>query len=337
MQNIAVIGAGSWGTALARLLASSGNSVRIWSYESSVATDISDNHTNSRYLPGVTLPDSIRASTDIAWVMELATTIVLVTPSQTMRDVTSQIAPLLDTQSRLVCCSKGIEISTGNLMSEIMGETIPQHPSNHITYLSGPSFAREVAEEQPTAVVVAGPDPKITQEIQMLFRTSYFMVFAHDDIIGVEVGGAVKNVLALAAGIVEGLGLGHNTRAALITRGLYEMIKIGVALGASPLTFSGLAGIGDLTLTCTGNLSRNLQVGISLGQGIPMANIRQKMNMVAEGIDTSQAIYNLTDKLGLKTPICDAVYQIVHHEKSPLEALEELTSMELGSELRLIK
>jgi len=217
------------------------------------------------------------------------------------------------------------------MMSDVLAEALPQHPTDKTVFLSGPSFAKEVAKEDPTAVVVAGPRAA-AERVQELFRTSFFMPFVHPDIIGVELGGALKNVMAIATGIVDGLGLGHNTRAALITRGLYEMIKLGKVLGAEPLTFAGLAGMGDLILTCTGDLSRNRSVGIELGKGRTIDEILGQMQMVAEGVKTAKAVHELLQKHQITAPICTTVYEILYEGKFPEQAVKELTALELGEE-----
>lgn len=330
--SIAIIGAGSWGTALARLLAGQGRAVTLWAFEAELADRMQATRVNDRYLPGFMLPPSLTCTHDLAHAVRDAMLVVLVTPSHVLRSVATQLAPALAASTIITCCTKGIEIGTGQLMSDVLAESLPQHAATLHTFLSGPSFAKEVAAEQPTAVVVAGTDRTVTQRVQEIFRTPYFLTFTHDDVIGVEVGGAVKNVLAIATGIAEGLGLGHNTRAALITRGLYEMIKLGHVLGANPLTFAGLAGLGDLVLTCTGELSRNRQVGIALGQGTPLEQILRNMTMVAEGVATSKAVYALIQRHSLRAPICSAIYHILHAGMPPRAALTELTSMDLKDE-----
>lgn len=335
-QKIAVIGAGSWGTALAQLLACKGFSVQLWCYEAELAAQIQATRENAPYLPGIALAPQLTVSAALVPVVADAEVVVLVAPSHALRAVAQQLATPLRPQAIVVCCTKGIEIGTGCLMSDILTQTLIAHPPEHRCYLSGPSFAREVAEGQPTAVVIAGPDPAITKQMQELFRTPSFMTFTHSDVIGIEVGGAVKNVLAIATGIADGLGLGHNSRAALITRGLYEIIKLGQALGAQPLTFVGLAGMGDLILTCTGGLSRNRQVGLELGKGRPLAAILADMRMVAEGVRTAQAVHELLLQHQISAPICTAVYEILYEGKTPAAALAELTAMELKEELGTI-
>ncbi len=336
-MSIAVLGAGSWGTALARMLARKGLPVNLWVYEEELAPIINDTHVNSWYLDGYEIPDNLTASNDIATVLKDATMVVSVTPSHAVRPVWGQCAGLIPPNVPIVCCSKGIETGTGKLMSDILPECFPEHPTHLFTYLSGPSFAKEVAEEHPTAVVIAGVNDEVVAQVQHTFRTPFFMTFTNHDVRGVETGGALKNVLAIGTGIVEGLGFGHNTRAALITRGLYEMIKLGRTLGADAITFAGLAGMGDLVLTCTGGLSRNRQVGLALGEGKTLQEILDQMNMVAEGIKTAKAVHELMLKHKINAPICHAVYQIIYENKPPAEAVKELSSMELNEELGAIQ
>lgn len=338
-MHIGVIGAGSWGTALARMLARKGLQVKLWAYEAELTAIMQETANNAWYLDGFELPDTLTPTNNLKEAITDASMLVLVTPSQNMRAVLTQalqegavIPPTLP----LVCCSKGIEIATGKLMSEVLEEVLPTHQKGSFAFLSGPSFAAEVAKEHPTAVVVAGTDEAVTAQVQQVFRTSFFMPFTHHDVIGVELGGALKNVMALATGMVQGLGLGHNTQTALITRGLYEMIKLGTALGAEPMTFSGLAGMGDLVLTCTGGLSRNRRVGIALGEGKSLDEIQSQMRMVAEGVKTAKATYELLQQHNIHAPICQAVYHILYEGKTPQDAVKELTAMELRQELGAI-
>ncbi len=332
MRQVAVVGGGSWGTALARVLAAKGEAVRLWAYEAEVVASITKTHQNQLFLPDILLPEGLQASTHLAEVVPQAEVVVLAAPSHVFRHIATQIRPFLRDETILVSCTKGIEVDTGRLMSQVLEDTVGERMADRAVYLSGPTFAREVALEQPSAVVMASRDQPIAAEIQSLFRTPYFLPFLHHDVIGVEVGGALKNVFAIAAGIVEGMGFGHNTRAALITRGLYEMIKLGKALGAEPLTFTGLSGIGDLVLTCTGALSRNRQVGVAIGQGTPLASITQAMRMVAEGVLTTKAVHRLITEHRVNAPICHAVYDILYAGKSPQMALHELTTLELKEE-----
>ncbi len=332
-MRVAVVGAGSWGTALARMLARKGLDVALWVYEPELVSEIEKTSVNTWYLDGFELPDTLTPSSDLHAVVSGAEVVVLVTPSQNLRAVLSEAASSLPRDAPLVCCSKGIEIESGALMSDVVEQTLPEHPSSLLSFLSGPSFAREVAAEEPTAVVVAGADDDVMTRIQQVFRTPFFMVFTHHDVRGVELGGALKNVMAIATGIVEGMGLGHNSQSAIITRGLYEMIKLGRALGADPLTFAGLAGIGDLVLTCTGGLSRNRQVGIELGRGRSLDEILEEMRMVAEGVRTAEAVHSLALTHDVYMPICTGVYEVLYKGKSTRELIGELTSAEVRQEL----
>lgn len=333
MRRVAVVGAGSWGTALARMLARKGESVALWAYEPDVVAEIQKTKKNQPFLPDFIFPDALTASNHMQVVVQGANVVVLVVPSHVLRRVAAQVNEYLDPDTLIVCCTKGIEIDSGQLMSEVLADTLSACDPARFVYLSGPSFAREVAAEHPTAVVVASRDAAAATQAQSLFRTPFFLPFLHHDVIGVEVGGALKNVMAIAAGIVEGMGLGHNTRAALITRGLYEMIKLGMVLGAEPLTFAGLAGMGDLILTCTGDLSRNRTVGMEIGKGHQLDEIVRNMRMVAEGVSTAKAVHRLITQHHINAPICTAVHEILFDSKSPQTAMQELTSMEITTEL----
>lgn len=312
--HVSILGAGSWGRALALLISDNGHRVRLWS------------RTPPRHpLPVTvcpTIPDAVHG----------ADMVVGVVPSHAMREVMGEVAPFLSPHTIVLSCAKGIEVASGRLMSEVLGELLPQHPASHHCFLSGPSFAEEIVERQPTAVVVAGTDAAVTARVQRLLRNDYFLPYSHDDVPGVEVGGAVKNVLAIASGMVDGLGFGTNTRAALITRGLYEMIKIGQAYRARPLTFSGLAGIGDLILTCTGTLSRNRQVGLQLAKGKKLPEILSEMHMVAEGVKTAEALQRVIRHHTIRAPICTEVYHILYDDKSPRQALSDIMAMAVGEE-----
>lgn len=331
-DQIAVIGAGSWGSALANLLANKGNPVVLWARELEIVEGIRLHRRNPIYLPDLELSSNITPTSDLRVAVESSSYIISVVPSHAMRMVWSGLGRGLSRDSIVVCCTKGIEVGSLKLMSELLSDELPDHPEGNRVVLSGPSFAHEVALNKPTSVVIAGPDPAICVRVQDLFRTESFLTFTHSDIIGVEVGGAVKNVLAIACGIADGLGLGLNARAAIITRGLYEMIKIGRAMGGNPLTFSGLSGIGDLVLTCTGALSRNHSTGVAVarGKGIDQLGLGVQ---IAEGIETSRAIHRLIEREGIKAPICDAVYRILFERLSPDDAVRELCRLDLGYEL----
>ena len=322
-RRAAVIGAGSWGTALAMTLVESGHDVRMWSFEKDVAESINENRENP-YLAGVDLPRSLRAETDIAAVVQDADLVVSVSPSQVVRAVMSQAAPYLRSDAVLVSASKGIELGTLRRMDQVLSEVVTPDIMERFCVLSGPSFAKEVAERAPTAVVVASRHEATANWVQAAFQTPWFRVYTNLDVIGVELGGALKNVVALAAGVTAGLGHGHNTATALMTRGLAEMTRLGVAMGARQATFYGLAGMGDLVLTCTGALSRNRTVGYRLGQGECLVDILADMTAVAEGVKTAGAVYELANRHGVEMPIVEQVFAIVEEGRSPAEAVRAL-------------
>ncbi|MDX9788225.1 MAG: NAD(P)H-dependent glycerol-3-phosphate dehydrogenase [Desulfobacterales bacterium] len=329
---IAVVGAGSWGTALACLLAHKGYDIDLWAFEKEVKAQIETRHENETFLPGIPLPLNLRPSNDLSAVIADKDLILLVVPSHLMRAVGKRMAGLLPSGVVLVSAAKGIENDTYLSMSGVLREVLPEVPDDSVAILSGPSFAREVGRKVPTAVTVASKNPATAQLVQNVFSSPHFRVYTHLDVIGVELGGAAKNVIAIASGIVDGLGLGLDTRAALITRGLAEMRRLGVRLGADPRTFSGLSGVGDLILTCTGNLSRNYTVGIKLGSGMTLKAILSEMKMVAEGVKTAKSIFNLSRKIGVEMPICEEVYRILYEEVSPVEAVKRLMTRSLKDE-----
>ena len=336
-EKISVIGAGSWGTAISKLLAEKGFDVLIWAFEARVAEGINKSHLNPLYLSDVNLPKSLGATNDIKKAIKGRNVIISAVPSHALRGIWSGVGDCLESDALLVSCTKGIEAESLKLMSQILSDCLPKHPTENRAVLSGPSFAREVAAGLPTSVVIAGKDISVCRRFQEIFRTDTFLIFTNDDVVGVEVGGAVKNVIAIAAGVSDGLLLGHNSRAAIITRGLYEMIKIGRALGANPLTFAGLSGIGDLILTCTAELSRNHSVGKELGLGHKLSEVLKGMNMVAEGVSTAKAVHMLAKKYGINAPICDAMYKILYEKFSPKQAVVELCALPLGDELGSIQ
>jgi len=327
-----VIGAGSWGTTLAHLLADNGHDTTLWAYESELVARMATNHENDLYLPGVELDPSLKFTSDLAASVAGAGVVLLVCPSQVMRSVVTELVNHIDPGTLIVSAAKGIENDSLMLMSELLEDLLPSNMKRRLGFLSGPSFALEVARRIPTAVVAAANDLTVAAEIQKLFTTDYFRVYTHDDIIGVELGGAMKNVIALAAGVSDGLGFGYNSRAALITRGLAEMTRLGIALGGAAPTFAGLSGMGDLVLTCTGDLSRNRSVGIELGKGRKIEDIMADMNMVAEGVKTTLSAYQLAQKLEVNTPIIEQMYQILYAEKDPRQAVVDLMMRDLQPE-----
>jgi glycerol-3-phosphate dehydrogenase (NAD(P)+) len=320
----AVIGAGSWGTALANLLAKRGHETVLWAYEKEVAEGITRDHRNPVYLSEVELSPALACTTDMAAALRGAELVVSVSPAQVTRGVLRGAAPHISESALLVSASKGIEVESLATMDEVISEELAGPVAARAVYLSGPSFALEVGQEQPTAVTVSSRDAEAAERAQELFQTPYFRVYTHSDVRGVELGGALKNVVAIAAGVVEGLGLGHNTRAALITRGLAEITRLGVALGADRRTFAGLAGVGDLILTCTGALSRNRSVGYELGQGRTLDDILGGMQMVAEGVQTARSARQLADRTGVEMPIVEAVHAILFEGLPAGEAVSVL-------------
>lgn len=323
-QRIGVLGAGSWGTALANLLAMKGNDVVVWSFEPDVAETINSTRENVRYMKGIALSKRLRATVDAIDAVRDAHVVVSVTPAQHVRRVLSGAAHAMRPDALIVSASKGIETTTLETMAQVIEDVVPGPSGAHACFLSGPSFALEVARQQPTAVAMASHHQASAEAAQQLFQSPYFRVYTNSDVIGVELAGAIKNVIAIAAGMASGLGLGHNALAALITRGLAEMARLGVALGANPLTFSGLAGMGDLILTCTGDLSRNRSVGMGLGQGRTIDDILSGMYMVAEGVETTRAVHALAHKTGIEMPIVAQVHAALFEGATARAALENL-------------
>ena len=333
MQTVAVIGAGSWGTALANLLAKKGHTVRMWSFEEDVARTINESHENTKYMRGIELAPTLSASTDLGAVVRGASFILSISPAQHVRGVMAKAAAFIAADAIVISASKGIELGTLKTMAQVLAEVLPKDIAANSTYLSGPSFALEVAREQPTAVTIAGRQQAAAVAVQQLFQTPYFRAYTSDDVIGIELGGALKNVIAVAAGMGVGLGLGHNATAALITRGLAEISRLGVKLGANPLTLAGLSGMGDLILTCTGDLSRNRHVGVELGKGRPIDAILGEMVMVAEGVQTSQSAYMLAQRSDIEMPIVEEVYAVIFEGRTAREAVENLMLREPKPEL----
>ncbi len=328
MSYISVIGAGSWGTTLACLLVEKGYDVSLWVHEQDVADEINDIGKNSIYLPDVPLPAGLKATHKLPEAVGKARYVLNVVPTQFMRPVFREAAIHLTQDAILITASKGIEqgtLLTGySILKELTGR--------EIAVLSGPSFAKEVIRKLPTAVTLATKNADTGLLLQEIFNTNYFRVYTHGDITGVELGGALKNVIAIASGISDGLGLGHDARAALITRGLAEMARLGAALGADERTFSGLSGLGDLVLTCTGPLSRNYSVGVKLGQGAKLKEILASTRSIAEGVATSMSAFELSKKYGVEMPIVEQVYKVIHKDKNPADAVRKLMNRALKSE-----
>jgi glycerol-3-phosphate dehydrogenase (NAD(P)+) len=332
-MKIGVIGAGSWGTTLADLLAKKGEQVILWSYERELAEQMQQTRKNDPFLSGFTLDDKLAFTSDLSEAAGGKDLLLLVSPSQVMRQVVQQLAAYITPETILVSAAKGIENNTLMTMSELLVDVLPEEKRRRMAFISGPTFAREVAAEIPTALVVASERKEVAKQVQKIFSCHYFRLYSQDDVVGVELGGSLKNVMALAAGITDGLGYGYNTRAALITRGLVEMSRIGQAKGARESTFYGLAGMGDLVLTCTGDLSRNRSVGLEIGRGRKLAEILADMKMVAEGVKTTLSAYQLARKLEVEAPIIEQMYLILNEDKDPRKAVSDLMKRELKAEL----
>lgn len=332
MKHIAVIGAGNWGTALSATLARQGHAVNLWAYEKEVVESIRARHENELFMAGVVLPESVRATNDLAEALEGAEIVLTVMPSHVCRSVFEQMVGSLHPEMVFVSATKGLDTERLMRMSEVIRSVVGRRFPPRLTVLSGPSFAREVARGDPTAVVVASEDREAAQLVQREFSSKALRLYTSTDVAGVEVAGAVKNVIAIAAGVVEGLKLGHNPTAALITRGLAEITRLACACGGKRETLAGLAGLGDLVLTCTGDLSRNRTVGVELGRGRKLADIIGSMRMVAEGVKTTQATVALAAKYQVEMPITRQVNRMLESEVSPRDAIHELMERTLKEE-----
>jgi glycerol-3-phosphate dehydrogenase (NAD(P)+) len=336
MSRIAVIGAGAWGTGLAIVLGRRGtHQVRLWANEPEVSEGVARSRMNERFLPGFVLPESIAVTSDLNSALDAAEMVVSVMPSQHCRALFERMAPSLHPEILIVSCTKGLEDGTLLRMTEVVADVLHRRKfTPRLAALSGPSFAKEVARGDPTAVTVASVDAEVTRAVQQAFSDSRFRVYTNDDVIGVELGGALKNIIAIAAGVCDGLGLGHNSVAALITRGLAEVARLVVACGGRLDTMAGLAGLGDLVLTCTGDLSRNRSVGVELGKGRKLADIIVDMHgAVAEGILTTKAAVGLAHKKNVEMPITEQMFAILENGKSPHQAIEDLMMRAAKSEV----
>lgn len=333
MAQVSIVGAGAWGSALASHAARMGHRVTMWALESEVAHEINAEHRNSVYLADLPLPEGIRASTDPAEAVLDAEVVILVPPSRHLRAVSSLVAPHLAPGVSVAVASKGIEEDSHALLSTVLAETLPGVDAAHIAFLSGPSFAREVARGLPTDIVLASHEMVAARRLQPLLHAPSFRAYTSADPIGVQVGGAVKNVIAVATGACDGLELGTNARAALITRGLAEMTRLGVALGADPLTFLGLAGVGDLVLTCTGELSRNRSLGLAVAEGLDPQDYLASRRSVAEGFVTASATHELALEIGVDMPITGHVFHVLHRARPLAEAVRMLVEREFKEEL----
>lgn len=332
MKSIAIIGAGHWGTALAVGSARKGHHVRLWSRNAAVVDSIDHSRVNSAYLPAVTLPESVLATTRIESALDGAELVILAAPSHATREILMNMTPSLSSNMIFVSATKGIEIETGKRMSEVVQDVVGAKFQPRFVCLSGPSFAKEVVEQYPTAIVAASADAEARHLVQAELSSENLRIYANDDVVGVELGGSVKNVMAIAAGMVAGMGFGSNSVAALITRGLAEMSRLAVRAGARIETMMGLAGLGDLVLTCTGNLSRNRYVGQELGRGRNMTDIIAGLNEVAEGIKTTMAVRQLAGRLAVEMPITDQVHAVLYEGKSVRAATNDLMTRPLRDE-----
>jgi glycerol-3-phosphate dehydrogenase (NAD(P)+) len=330
MSEIAIIGAGAWGTGIAIVLGRKGtHRVRLWAHEADVCESIMQKRLNEKFLPGRPIPDSVTASNDLSATLKGAQIVVSVMPSQHCRTLFERMRPLLPPQTLIVSATKGLEEGSLQRMTELIAEVLKREDGSSpaVGALSGPSFAQEVARGDPTAITIASQDAALLRTVQQEFSDSSFRVYTNSDVIGVELGGALKNTIAIAAGICDGLGLGHNSVAALITRGLAEMTRLVVACGGRAETMAGLAGLGDLVLTCTGGLSRNRSVGVELGRGRKLPDIIAGMHgMVAEGVFTTSAAVGLARARNVEMPITEQMHAILHQDKSPRDAIQELMS-----------
>lgn len=331
-MRVAVIGAGGWGTALAMLLVEAGHSVRLWVRRSALCAQLVRERENTPYLPGVSLPESLGYTISLAEAVRVAQLLVLAVPSHAMRATASALAPFLSGAPIVVSTTKGIEEETLRTMSAVLTEVLGEPLSARVAVLSGPSFAAEVARRLPTAVTVAAFADSVADQVQHIVSSPRFRVYTTSDMVGVEIGGAVKNVIAIAAGVSDGLGCGYSARAALITRGLAEVTRLAVRMGANPQTLSGLSGMGDLVLTCTSDLSRNHTVGVRLGQGEQIAAVLESMPMVAEGVRTCRSVFSLAQRLGVEMPIVEQVYALLYAGKPPHQVVADLLAREVKPE-----
>ena len=331
-NGLAVIGAGAWGTALANLLAKKGYNVNLWVYEKDLCDTIAQKRENVRYFPGIKLSNNITPVSGLEEAVKDTAIIIIVVPSQHVRYIFKNLSSFLPENVLIVSACKGIENNTLSTISKIYSEEFVSRSSDNFAVISGPSFAKEIEDEKPTAVVAASKSRETAEQVQELFSSPYFRIFISSDVVGVELGGALKNVIAIAAGISAGLGNGYNTRAALITRGLAEMIKIGNAMGAEPQTLAGLSGMGDLILTCTGELSRNRSLGLKIGRGESLKEIQKEMVTVAEGVLTAKSVNNLIEKHNIHAAIIKETYLILYKNKSPVQSMLDLMKLHPSDE-----
>lgn len=324
MEKVVVLGAGSWGTALAVVLAENGHDTLIWSHREDQANEINHQHTNKKYLPNTELPNNLKATHQLEEAAKHATTIVMAVPTKGIREVCANLSQFLTEKVLFVHVSKGIEPDSLLRISELMKESLSDDVVSDIVVLSGPSHAEEVVLQHPTTVTAACENLKAAEKVQDLFMNQYFRIYTSDDVIGVEIGGALKNVIALAAGITDGLNYGDNAKAALITRGLAEITRLGVKMGGNPFTFAGLSGMGDLIVTCTSVHSRNWRAGNMLGKGMKLNQVLEEMGMVVEGVRTTKAAHQLSQKYDVAMPLTSALYEVLFNEKDTKDAVDQL-------------
>jgi glycerol-3-phosphate dehydrogenase (NAD(P)+) len=334
-KKIAIIGAGSWGTALSLHLAEKFEQISLWVYENELCDIILKERENKWFLPGFSIPKNINPDNSIETVIRDHSIILMVTPTPSLRDIMNQLKPLIQPESLIINASKGIETNSLSTCQKIIKDSL-NIPCDVVT-ISGPTFAKEVAAKVPSALLACSESENAAKRVQEIFSSNYIKVFTSTDVLGVEIGGALKNVIAIATGISDGLKLGFNTRAALITRGLVEITRIGTELGAKPETFYGLSGLGDLVLTCTGDLSRNRILGIQLGEGKSLKEITKNMRMVAEGVSTVKSAYKLIKKLDIQASVIQETYKVLHENKAPEKALKDLMKIEISTEFSGIK
>ena len=332
-ENIAILGGGSWGTALAQLLSSVGHNVSLWVFEPDLAAEMQSTRVNRLFLPEIALPEALSITNDMSEALQGRDVVISMGPSAFVRSVCSRAAPFILADALVLNAAKGLEPQTLMRMSEVLEEVFPNVEPDRIATLSGPTFAIELARQRPTAAVVGSRSAKTAKRFQEMLSCPYFRLYTNSDIVGVEFGGALKNVIAIASGIVDGLGLGPNTQAALITRGLSEITRLGAANGAKPVTFQGLSGLGDLVLTCTNKLSRNYRVGLDLAQGKRLKEILTGTRMVAEGIGTSRCALQLSKMCNVEMPITREMFDVLFEGKSPGEAIKDLMTRPLKEEM----
>ncbi|UOG92509.1 MAG: NAD(P)-dependent glycerol-3-phosphate dehydrogenase [Candidatus Thiothrix sulfatifontis] len=330
IQSIAVYGAGSWGTALALQLARNGLDVLLWDINPAHVANLNRQRENAHYLPGIAFPDKLRCSADLPTVAAFADYHLVVVPSHVFREMLRKLAPLLNAADAVLWATKGLELETGKLLHQVLEEELPQCRAYGV--VSGPTFAAEVARGLPTAMTVAANQPALAQAVAAAFSAANYRAYISNDVLGVELGGAVKNVLAIAAGISDGLGFGANARVAIVTRGLAEIMRLGAKLGAQPETLMGLAGVGDLVLTCTDNQSRNRRLGLALGQGKSRDAALAEIGQAVEGAKSALSIGKLAERAGVEMPICQQVYRILYEHLPPKQAVNELLSRDLKAE-----